>query len=269
MPLNVDNLSESEQKRRKLIEQIQELHKNQVSTSEIVRITGCSYKTVSKYLEGDPDKLCRSNVHGHMERYTDFIIKGIQSGLTQSAIARQLADLGYGGTSTNARRYVCMVAEANGLEIAKYSNVQARYKDDGSKKPEMDYIKRKGIFNYLWMNGELTQNHRDYLWEQFPVLWEIERCIKEFRELFDRKSMPHLYLFIERYKSSEIKELCSFANGLEKDIRAVENAVASELSNGFVEGTNSKLKMVKRTMYGRCGKQLLEAKLMYRFGVRY
>ena len=45
---------------------------------------------------------------------------------------------------------------------------------------------------------------------------------------------------------------------------AVENAVASDLSNGFVEGTNSKLKMVKRTMYGRCSRQLLEAKLMYR-----
>ncbi len=47
-----------------------------------------------------------------------------------------------------------------------------------------------------------------------------------------------------------IKELASFANGLSKDIDAIENAVASELSNGFVEGTNSKLKMIKRTMYG-------------------
>lgn len=56
----------------------------------------------------------------------------------------------------------------------------------------------------------------------------------------------------------------SFVKGLEKDISAVENAVASDLSNGFVEGTNSKLKMVKRTMYGRCSKQLLQAKLMYR-----
>ena len=56
----------------------------------------------------------------------------------------------------------------------------------------------------------------------------------------------------------------SFADGLEKDIEAVENSVASPLSNGFVEGTNNKLKMVKRTMYGRCSRQLLEAKLMYR-----
>ncbi|WP_408607114.1 transposase [Hespellia stercorisuis] len=67
----------------------------------------------------------------------------------------------------------------------------------------------------------------------------------------------------ERYKKSMLKEIASFANGLEKDISAVENAVASPLSNGFVEGTNSKVKMVKRTMYGRCSQKLLAAKLMY------
>ena len=81
--------------------------------------------------------------------------------------------------------------------------------------------------------------------------------------MFSQKNRPKLYLFIEKYKHSVIKELASFANGLEKELDAVENAVASELSNGFVEGTNSKVTMVKRTMYGRCGKKLLSAKLMY------
>ena len=59
-----------------------------------------------------------------------------------------------------------------------------------------------------------------------------------------------------------MKELSRLASGLEKDLSAVENAIASPPSNGFVEGTNSKLKMIKRTMYGRCGKELLTAKLI-------
>lgn len=33
-------------------------------------------------------------------------------------------------------------------------------------------------------------------------------------------------------------------------------------ANGFVEGTNNKLKMVKRTMYGRCNFPLLRTKMM-------
>ncbi|MDY3765929.1 MAG: transposase [Lachnospiraceae bacterium] len=59
-----------------------------------------------------------------------------------------------------------------------------------------------------------------------------------------------------------MKELSRFASGLEKDLSAVENAVTSPLSNGFVEGTNSKWKMIKRTMYGRCDKELLVAKFI-------
>lgn len=70
-------------------------------------------------------------------------------------------------------------------------------------------------------------------------------------------------MFVEKYSNSSIKALKSFAEGLKRDIDAVENAVAYNFSNGFVEGTNSRLKMIKRSMYGRCGKQLLEAKLRY------
>lgn len=83
-----------------------------------------------------------------------------------------------------------------------------------------------------------------------------------------KKSVPMLYLFIERYKDSKIKAIKSFTKGLERDIDAVENAVAYTYSNGFVEGTISRLKMVKRTMYGRCGRKLLEAKMRYKKVIR-
>ena len=100
--------------------------------------------------------------------------------------------------------------------------------------------------------------------EKYPNIWEIHCCIKEFRNLFKERNVPLLYLFVEKYNKSTIKPLKSFAEGLKRDIDAVENAVAYDYSNGFVEGTNSRLKMIKRTMYGRCSKQLLEAKLRYK-----
>ena len=98
------------------------------------------------------------------------------------------------------------------------------------------------------MDIELTPWHYSQLWERYPVLQEIELCIRQFREIFDKRGMPLLYLFIDRYKQSAAKELASFARGLEKDPEAVENAVASLISSGFVEGTNNKIKMIKRSM---------------------
>lgn len=97
------------------------------------------------------------------------------------------------------------------------------------------------------------------------MVWEILSCIQSFRNVFIRKSMPELYIFIERYSNSAIPEIKSFAKGLQRDIEAVENAVTSDLSNGFVEGTNSKLELVKRTMYDRCSKKLLNAKMIFRY----
>ncbi|WP_405121936.1 transposase [Sellimonas catena] len=60
-----------------------------------------------------------------------------------------------------------------------------------------------------------------------------------------------------------MEALRSFARGLENDMEAAENAVSYEYTNGFVEGTNSRLKMIKCTMYGKCNRELLEAKLCY------
>ena len=69
-------------------------------------------------------------------------------------------------------------------------------------------------------------------------------------------------MFIANYKNSPIPSIKSFVLGLQKDIDAVENAVASDLSNGFVEGNNNLIKMIKRLIYGRCGMKLLTAKIM-------
>ena len=115
----------------------------------------------------------------------------------------------------------------------------------------------------MWMNTELTDDHKKYIYEKYPNIWALQFCIREFRNIFKNHNVPLLYLFVEKYSNSSIKALKSFADGLKRDIDAVENAVAYNFSNGFVEGTNSRLKMIKRTMYGRCGRQLLEAKLRY------
>ena len=263
----VDNLTESEKKRQQLITQIQEYKIEGCSIPEILRRTGRDRKTVVKYLEGDPDILCRSNKSGIMASYKEFIIKCLLKGMTQSETCRQLKQKGYTGTCSNARYYMCHLIKEYNINVKKYSSevdTGAIGNNPVSTGAAYEYITRKGLFQYLWMDGELTDHHRNYIFNKYPVLYIINKCIREFRAIFDKKSMPLLYLFIEGYKNSEVKELATFASGLEKDIDAVENAVASNLSNGFVEGTNSKVKMVKRTMYGRCGLKLLSSKLMYK-----
>lgn len=257
------SLSESEIKRRELIVTIQSLYKSGESIHEIARITGKERKTVKKYLEGDPELLCKSSKRSPLDIHISFIINSIKEGQTATAIAKQLKAEGNNYTLSNIRHYITDLAKAHGLKLAKYCCTSSKYDPEGNPVPQMDYITRKGIFNHLWMKIDLTPAHREYLWEHNENLPHLDICVREFRDMFSKKSIPRLHLFIARYSQSSLKEIASFANGLKKDIEAVENAVASPLSNAFVEGSNSKVKTVKKAMYGRCGKLLLEAKLMY------
>ncbi len=91
-------------------------------------------------------------------------------------------------------------------------------------------------YSVSWDGSGTSANHKAYILQKYPKLKELIHCVREFREVYEKKSIP-LYLFIERYKNSDLKEISQFANGLGKDIEAVNNSVASELSNGFVEET--------------------------------
>lgn len=257
----VDNLTATVKKRLQQIKQIQKLHQSGVSIREITKQLQINRHTVRKYLNGKPEILCRSNKRTSLDKYKSFIIECLQSGNTQMETVRKVSEQGCSCSTSNIRQYIYNVIKQYQIDVKKYVSSSSDIKFKKSNK-KIEHITRKGIFQYLWMNGELTKEHHECLWNKYEVLTELESCILEFREIFELKKMPLLYLFIDRYKNSSIKELASFANGLSKDIDAIENAVASELSNGFVEGTNSKLKMIKRTMYGRCSRKLLEAKLM-------
>ncbi len=56
--------------------------------------------------------------------------------------------------------------------------------------------------------------------------------------------------------------LGSFAAGVSRDRAAVAAAITSPWSNGQTEGQITKLKLVKRQMYGRAKIDLLEARLI-------
>ena len=198
-----------------------------------------------------------------MDSYHDYIVKSLSAGTSRMDVYRSLIAKGYQGKQTAAYDYMNRLIAHYQIEIAVYSSTSADAIERKKSIEKYDYVTRAYLFKFLWMNAELPSEHKEYIFEKYPQFYELYSCVKEFRQIFETTRMPLLYMFIDKYKQSELKALSVFASGLEKDIEAVENAVSSSLSNGFVEGTISKLKMAKRVMYGRCSRNLLAAKLMY------
>jgi transposase len=63
--------------------------------------------------------------------------------------------------------------------------------------------------------------------------------------------------------ASGIKELRGLAQSLRRDEAAVYMALASEWNNGQTKGQVNRLKMIKRTMFGRAGFELLRNRVLY------
>ena len=71
-----------------------------------------------------------------------------------------------------------------------------------------------------------------------------------------------LSAWIEQACASTVVELERFASGIQKDTAAVLGAITSPWSNGQVEGQVTRVKLLKRQMYGRAKFDLLRARIL-------
>ncbi len=92
-----------------------------------------------------------------------------------------------------------------------------------------------------------------------PLLVEARGIAAAFQAMVCKRSLAELEPWLERAQPSL---LASFANGVLKDKAAVAAAITSPWSNGQTEGQITKLKLVKRQMYGRGKLDLLQARVI-------
>lgn len=92
-----------------------------------------------------------------------------------------------------------------------------------------------------------------------PTLVEAREIVADFHAMIRTKRAELLSSWIERASSSLI---ASLANGVRRDEAAVRAAIISAWSNGQTEGQITRLKLVKRQMYGRGKIDLLQARLI-------
>jgi len=95
--------------------------------------------------------------------------------------------------------------------------------------------------------------------EGLPSLVEAREVIAHFHSMVRSRAEAQLPAWIDRAANSLVG---SFANGIRRDMVAVHAAITSPWSNGQTEGQVTRLKLVKRQMYGRAKLDLLEARLI-------
>jgi transposase len=114
-------------------------------------------------------------------------------------------------------------------------------------------------------NGEIpTELDRAFVMRllgEVPVLQATVAVAKRIARLLRRQSDDRLDAALDEAVATP---LASFVTELRKDIAAVQAALELPWSTTPVEGQINRLKMIKRTMYGRAGFELLRARVLQR-----
>jgi len=196
------------------------------------------------------------------EIYREDIIRYLQQNMKYTDICAKIMADGYNGKMTQVRKYCHKLIGELGIKYNSRKNSTGVHIKE-NQKIDAHCIKKSELCRYIWSDKELKLHDVVYIIRKYPDVFDILGCVRDFRNIFIEKSAELLKQFIKKYSASDIKSIKSFVSGLLIDYDAVENSVVSDLSNGYVEGCNNKIKLIKRTMYGRAKIDLLRVKVLY------
>lgn len=98
--------------------------------------------------------------------------------------------------------------------------------------------------------------------ERSPALAGLAGHVRAFAEMMVNRHGHLLDDWISAAENDELPALRSFARGLQADYDAVRNGLSSEFSSGAVEGNVTRIKALKRQMYGRAKFDLLRKRVL-------
>jgi hypothetical protein len=249
--------------RQEIFNKVKELQSQGLSRRKIGRDLGISRNTVRLYFELYILIPKSHTKQTNIEMFSNYIISKIKTdGYTSIEIINDIRKMGYTGGNTQAYDYISFLKETN--ESTALSYVEQR------RKP-IPYIKRlssRKLAKYigLSLNHIEDADERSYmqvLFENMPILKRVRSLVKQFKAML-KTGEGQVQEWIKSIENSKDKltGLKTFARGLKRDIKAVQNGIQLKWSNGPVEGHVNRIKSIKRQMYGRASFELLRKKVI-------
>ena len=264
--LRLDRRASKERTReqaRKLFRSIHGLSKKGMKNARIARTLGIHRHTVERYLafEAPPVRRHFTKKVSAIAPYEDYILKRWEQGCRNATrIWKEISEQGYPGAYQNV------------VQITRYLKEQERLGNPvPDRSPGISASHAAGI---LVKRSENRSEEETRTLKRLQTVHRVtERCCTLFEEfagmLRDKEPKQKEQArrsfkgWTERAKASGVAELRAFAVKLLQDTEAVVAAMVLSYSQGQTEGRINKLKLVKRSMYGRGKFDLLRQRVLY------
>jgi transposase len=241
-------------------EQVRQLRTQSQSIRTIAHALHISPKTVISYTRTErvPDwKPGRTNA-SQLDIHREYIDRRVGEGCCNArTLHHELRGLGYTGGYDQVRRAIGRRTDRDGRErasgpipisIREEIPTARRLSFEVVRRPEQRKEQAAGWLNRLRQAGGTVQKAIE-LTERFGVL------VRE-------RQATGLDDWLTQADAGGLAEFGGLARSIRQDEAAVRAGLSESWSNGPVEGRINRLKLIKRSMYGRAGFALLKARVL-------
>jgi len=235
--------------------QVIELQRRGVKQEEMAKRLRISKRTLRRWLERDasPGSQPRRKRRSIFDPYAPYVLARWQQGCRDvSLLWQEIRDQGFSGKIRTVYRFIRTLCQEP-VEL-----------------PAPSILDRVSVQEELWLLVRpvdvLKADERADLQELCQASQELSRLytlVQSFGQIVRKREGHRLPDWKKQVTESGFSEVQRFAKGLERDKEAVLAGLTLVYSNGQVEGQVNKLKLLKRTMYGRAAFPLLRQRVLH------
>jgi transposase len=269
-PKDKEAIAASRARSQATYHEVQRLRKAGLSIRQIAHQLEIHRATVRKYFYAEtfPERAKRQASPRMLDDYLPYLELRLQTGCENATqLWRELREQGYPGGCVQVRRWMCQRRQKvapttpRPYRDAVITAIAAR-----GKQAECDELP-----SYKKLTWLLTRNPEDLAPSEVVTLRRIcqdnrvehaHQLVQQFQAVVRHRDPSALDTWLGACSTSDIADLITFAAGLRQDYTAVRAALTTFWSNGQVEGQVNRLKLVKRTMYGRASFDLLKRRVL-------
>jgi transposase len=224
------------------------------SLRQIAAACGLDTKTVRRWVRTETLPLDQRGYRGpgKIDAYIPYLRTRLGEGCTnQSRLWREIREQGFTGTRSLVAKWV-------------YAHGMA---SPGTSQPAAPRLPAARQLAWLVLQAEEQQTPEEHvLWEHFQQhneLQQVAALVRQGTVMIRQRQADDLAPWLQACRTSPSVELQNCAEWLQRDYPAVHAALRLPWSTGPVEGHINRLKLIKRSGYGRMQLDLLRQRVLY------
>ena len=252
-------------------EQVLELRDQGLPAADIGSRIGISGRTAQRWLAHGafPEARRRRRRPSLIDPYERYVLQWWQAGNRNGLqLYRELTAQGYRGSSKAMYRYLerLRTPQRHALGSSSPSKRQRRKSVLASPAPLENFSAQRATWLFMCHPEKLDETQQAELAlirQASPNAEAAYRLAQAFMQMIRERTGHQLDAWLGEAEASRLPEFKSFAKGIQQDKAAVLAGLTLPWSQGPLEGHVNRLKLLKRSMYGRAKLPLLRVRVLH------